>query len=391
MDAVAGDCVYNAACRLEIGNHTGEPQDSRVDIKSLNPVPSCKAVVFRFTKCGVAIKKSTWSICTRLSPGSNAACSQSGTTKENDSSLHDGWTPILDGVCEQVCGGSLLAIMGPSGSGKSTLLSLLTLSQRNGRATGKVTLNGHNIDSKILREHCAFVPQDDHLWPFLTCRETLSFAADFFLSQSFQERQTEVDRLLKELGLEKCANTLCGNKFLKGLSGGQKRRLSLAIALIKRPTVLFLDEPTSGLDSASAKWIVAFLKQYVKQEGVAAICTIHQPSTAIFKEFDSTMLLSGGRVAYAGPAAEAAGYFAEALATPVPKEHSPAEFVLEIVNSDFGDAQKKQEVEMLLNSWSARAVPGGRNSSCLTESSEAKLDLPDRTLIATSFLSQVLP
>jgi ABC-type multidrug transport system ATPase subunit len=271
--------------------------------------------------------------------------------------------------------------MGPSGSGKSTLLSLLTLTPTECKQSGNVTLNGHKVDSQLLRNFCSFVPQDDHLWPFLTCRETLSFAADFYLSKSSQEKKAEVDRLIKELGLDKCANTVCGNQFLKGLSGGQKRRLSLALALIKNPLVLFLDEPTSGLDSTSASWIMTFLNNYVKRRGVVVICTIHQPSTAIFKQFDSTMLLSGGRVAYVGPALEATKYFQESFQAAIPDDFSPAEFVLEFINSDFGDGKKKAEVDRVLDAWRGRAIVPARD--------QPKESLPTEGCRTTSFLMQV--
>jgi ABC-type multidrug transport system ATPase subunit len=210
----------------------------------------------------------------------------------------------------------------------------------------------------------------------------LSFAADFYLSVPFKERQAEVDRLIRVLGLEKCANTLCGNQFLKGLSGGQKRRLSLALGLIKKPLVLFLDEPTSGLDSASASWIMSFLKDYVTQEGIAVICTIHQPSTAIFKQFDSTMLLSGGRVAYVGPAMDATAYFKDTFNADVPKDFSPAEFLLEYINSDFGDEHKKEEVRQILDIWSSKPAAWQNHPE--------RAPLPVQGCRTTSFSTQVL-
>lgn len=304
----------------------------------------------------------------------------------SEDQLKDGCKLILQSASGNISGGTLLAIMGPSGSGKSTLLSLLTLSPNNGKATGTVTINGQTVDARIFRQFCSFMPQDDHLWPFLTCLETLSFAADFFLSKSSAERKSEVDMLIRKLGLEKCANTLCGNQFIKGLSGGQKRRLSLAIALIKRPVVLFLDEPTSGLDSSSAASIVAFLKDYAKQERVAVICTIHQPSTAIFQQFDSTMLLSAGRVAYTGPTHDLARYFREDLGATAPQEYSPAEFVLESINSDFGDDKRRAQVDRILDAWAARSAPGG--PSCLAPEGPPR-PLPDRSSLATSLQGQV--
>ena len=355
--------------RSDLVVNEGASAESCHQTITIPQVPEKSKVNFRFTSCGVKVK------------------SGSGKANENKIvSVDDGWRSILHDVSKEVFSGSLLAIMGPSGSGKSTLLCMLTQTPNNTKGSGNVTLNGHTVDSEILRRYCAFMPQDDHLWPFLTCRETLSFAADFFLSKSYAERTAEVDRLIRELGLEKCANTLCGNQFLKGLSGGQKRRLSLAISLIKRPVVLFLDEPTSGLDSASAASIVTFLKQYAQNEDVAVICTIHQPSTAIFQQFDDTMLLSGGRVAYSGPTSDVTRYFREEVGAVAPLEYSPAEFVLESINSDFGDEQKRQEVLRILDAWSARSGPGG--PACLPAES-ARDSLPDRSSLTTSLPRQV--
>jgi ABC-type multidrug transport system ATPase subunit len=345
-----------------------------------------QTVKFRFTHCGVKVRNSGFGLLAlgRSDTNMNTTSAESIDLEKNKSD--DGWKAILKDVSEEICSGSLLAIMGPSGSGKSTLLSLLALTPNNGKGTGNVTLNGHKIDSAILRQYCAFMPQDDHLWPFLTCRETLSFAADFFLSKSSAERSAEVDRLIRELGLEKCANTLCGNQFLKGLSGGQKRRLSLAIALMKQPVVLFLDEPTSGLDSASAASFVAFLKYYAQQHGVAVVCTIHQPSTAIFTRFDGTILLSNGRVAYSGPTCDLARYFKEDVGSTAPPDYSLAEFVLEAVNSDFGDEQKRLQVDSLLNAWAACSGPDGPN--CLRPEAPRE-PLPDRSSTSTSLPTQV--
>merc|ERR1719230_2271703 len=102
------------------------------------------------------------------------------------------------------------------------------------------------------------------------------------------------------MGLESCQHNKVGNEFMKGLSGGQKRRLSLAIAFLKNPLVVFLDEVTSGLDAAAAANITTFLQDLARSQDVIIACTIHQPSAKIFKGFDRLLLLSDGRVAYSG-------------------------------------------------------------------------------------------
>jgi len=257
--------------------------------------------------------------------------------------------------------------MGPSGAGKSTFLNLLTLVQSKANIEGTIKLNGHILNDRLFRRHCAHVPQEDCLWPFLTCRETIEFAADFYLELGQTERQERIDRLIKDLGLESCQHTLCGNQFIQGLSGGQKRRLSLALAVIKQPAVLFLDELTSGLDSYTAAEIMTVVRRIARAAGIIVICTIHQPSTRVYNEFDSVMLLSGGRVAYQGPAQQAVHYFSEVTGRALPDDQSPCEFMLEVINSDFGGEEKKAQIATLLDSWAARPA---------TTKKEVARDLP---------------
>ena len=277
--------------------------------------------------------------------------------------------------------------MGPSGSGKSSLLNLLTLAATNGEIYGEVTINGHKISSKRFRKFCAYVPQEDHLCPFLKCREILEYAMDFYLPVEADTKAKRVDSLLKDLGLESCQNTFCGNQFLKGLSGGQKRRLSLAVALAKEPLILFLDEPTSGLDSAATSEIVAVLKKIKIEKQIIVICTIHQPSTRVFNEFDSILLLSSGRVAYFGPTSGASQYF-QAMGYVIPKDVSPPEYMLDLVNSDFGGEGKKQQVCAILNAWKAKAA--AQRSDLVDPSLGSTTDLPNKSLPGVSFARQVL-
>lgn len=201
--------------------------------------------------------------------------------------------PILSNVSGHVAAGSVFAIMGPSGAGKTTIVEVLTRTPvKGGTAKGYLTLNGRHFDDEQFREHAAFVPQEDRLQPSLTCKDSLLKAADFYQSSA-----QDVDDLLEKLGLTECADTAVGGGALgkKGLSGGQKRRLSLAIALIKRPSVIFLDEPTSGLDSAAADAIMELLYEWAKENECIVICNIHQPSTRVFNNFiTKVMLLARG-------------------------------------------------------------------------------------------------
>ena len=138
--------------------------------------------------------------------------------------------------------------MGPSGAGKTTLINALTLNAHYGIAMGSVKLNGQALSAEIFKEHCFVVPQQDKHWPYLTCRQTLLYATQLYNVVSKEEESLLVDELLEKMGLQICANTANAR-----LSGGQKRRLSIGVALVKQPRVLFLDEPTTGLDAASVR------------------------------------------------------------------------------------------------------------------------------------------
>merc|ERR1712185_404339 len=124
-----------------------------------------------------------------------------------------------------------------------------------------------------------------------------------------------------------CTNSLptivSAHEFVQGMSGGQKRRLSIAAALIKEPKLIFLDEPTSGLDAAAAAAIMSFITELAAQEDLAIVATIHQPSTKVYDGFDQVMLLSGGREAFCGASRDAIGYF-EGIGHAMPRHTNPA-------------------------------------------------------------------
>ena len=135
---------------------------------------------------------------------------------------------ILTNAYGNVKAGECLAIMGPSGAGKTTLLSVLTLEASGGKASGLVTLNGQQMSTEIFRKKCSFVAQEDYHWAFLTCRETLTYACQLYqIKLNDEEVRVKVDAMLKSTGLESCADTKVGSALIKGISGGQKRRLSV--------------------------------------------------------------------------------------------------------------------------------------------------------------------
>jgi len=195
--------------------------------------------------------------------------------------------------------GDLLAIMGPSGSGKTTLLDALANRLTSDKVKGKVTYGGATFSASEQHKHVSYVAQDDSLMGVFTVTETLVQAARFCYGYSISgAKLTEiVDEAIETVGLASAAHTIVGDIFRKGISGGQKRRLSLAVELIKKPSVLIVDEPTSGLDSASAYGVMRNLTALCKA-GHTIITTIHQPSSEIYGMFDQFMLLSKVRTVH---------------------------------------------------------------------------------------------
>ncbi len=237
--------------------------------------------------------------------------------------------------------GTLVSIMGPSGSGKTSLLNVLAARTRaSGKValTGKVRVNGQAVDWQKWRHSVVYVEQEDQLFTFFTVWETLLFAARLRLPRGtpgFKVTET-VEHLICMLGLDKCKNTVIGGTMagnrVRGVSGGERKRVSIGVELIAGPTVLFLDEPTSGLDSYSALAVVNVLKK-LKMKGCTIIMSIHQPRSQIFRHLDQLILLSEGLLVFAGPASAATSYFNE-LGFPCPREYNPADFLIDLVSLD---------------------------------------------------------
>ena len=238
---------------------------------------------------------------------------------------------LLDGVSGEAREGEILAVMGASGSGKSTLIDALANRISRDALKGAVTLNGEPLTGNILKSMSAYVMQDDLLFPMLTVAETLSFAADFRLPRSLSaaKKRTRVQALIDQLGLRAAANTIIGDEGHRGVSGGERRRVSIGTDIIHDPILLFLDEPTSGLDSTSAFMVVKVLRR-IAESGSIVITSIHQPSQRILGLLDRLILLSGGRTVFSGAPSALPPYFAE-FGFPVPDDENRAEFALDLI------------------------------------------------------------
>ncbi len=217
---------------------------------------------------------------------------------------------ILEGVSLVIEPGELVAVMGPSGSGKSTLLSLL-----NGQAApaaGKVLVGGLDLHDhfELFRGRIGFVPQDDILHADLTVWQALWYAARLRLPSDTTDAEitTRLRAVLKQLGLEGTEQTRVGDQRKRGVSGGQRKRVNLAMELLTDPPILVLDEPTSGLSSMDALSVIELLRS-LADVGKTIIVTIHQPSVDVFRLFDAVAVIARddstrqvGQLAYFGRA-----------------------------------------------------------------------------------------
>lgn len=270
---------------------------------------------------------------------------------------------ILQPVTAQFRAGVLNVIMGPSGSGKTSLLNSMALRLHSGVATqyrqsGDMMFNGAIPSDSVVRSVCSYVCQDDDaLLPSLTVRETLRFSAGLRLPSFMTKAQKNhrAEEVLLKLGLKDCADNLIGSDQIKGISGGEKRRVSIAVQILTDPRVLLLDEPTSGLDAFTASSIIEVL-QGLANEGRTVILTIHQARSDIFNQFGNVLLLArGGSLVYAGNSANMIPHFSS-LGFPCPTTTNPADFALDLVTVDLQRSSREEEtrrrVESLVASWS---------------------------------------
>ncbi|KAJ0082604.1 hypothetical protein Patl1_11423 [Pistacia atlantica] len=244
---------------------------------------------------------------------------------------------ILQGVTGYTRPGELLAIMGPSGCGKSTLLDAVAgRLESNKRQTGEILINGRK--QALAYGTSAYVTQDDTLMTTLTVREAVYYSAQLQLpdTMSISEKKERAKMTIREMGLQDAMNTRIGGWGAKGLSGGQKRRVSICIEILTRPKLLFLDEPTSGLDSAASYYVMSRIAKLDRRDGVrrTIIASIHQPSTEVFQLFHNLCLLSLGRTVYFGPALATNEFFA-LNGFSCPTLQNPSDHFLKTINKDF--------------------------------------------------------
>lgn len=242
-----------------------------------------------------------------------------------DSRNNGGWKQLLKSVNGKFRCGELTAIMGPSGAGKSTLLNILAGYVSTG-VKGSIKMNDRPRDMKLFNKLSSYIMQEDIIQPRLTTREAMMVAANLKLGShiTMKEKVAVVDEVMNLLGLEKCSDTRS-----EYLSGGQRKRLAVALELVNNPPVIFLDEPTSGLDNVAIKQCMDLLHK-ISRLRRTVICTIHQPSASLFETFDQVYILAQGQCVYNGAPSQLVPFLSTA-GYDCPTTHTSADFILEVI------------------------------------------------------------
>ncbi|KAJ3316756.1 hypothetical protein HDU76_001567, partial [Blyttiomyces sp. JEL0837] len=263
---------------------------------------------------------------------------------------------ILEGVTGRIQSGRMTAILGASGAGKTTFMNVLMGKIK--RTSGDLKINGVVSEMESLRKIIGYVPQEDYMLREMTVRENILYSARVRLPSSWSKKEVEdhVDNIIKVLNLTHVAHNQVGDEMNRGISGGQRKRVSIAMELAAVPVALFLDEPTSGLDSTAALDVADILKS-ISRLGLTIVSVIHQPRSEIFDRFDDVLLIApGGRTAYLGPVSNVKPYF-ESLGFLFPPDVNSADVLMDIlagrgvIRPDF--AGPRITVDEITKSWIA--------------------------------------
>ena len=225
------------------------------------------------------------------------------TVKVRDKRSQDGNKTILDDASFTAYPTEFVGLMGPSGAGKTTLM--LALNGYFQPTAGRSLINGYNLYANYdsYRGNIGYVPQDDIIFPQLTVFESLYFTAKLRLPPDTRDEEIreKIDDILEKLEIQQTRDVIIGDAVKKGISGGQRKRVNLAMELITEPSLLFLDEPTSGLASEDTINVMNLLRR-LADEGRTILLTIHQPSLEAYRKLDNVIYLFQGRLVYYGPA-----------------------------------------------------------------------------------------
>ncbi|KAJ3188914.1 ATP-binding cassette sub- G member 2 [Gaertneriomyces sp. JEL0708] len=288
-------------------------------------------------------------------------------TDENDTML------VLDSVSGFVQPGEILAIMGGSGAGKTTLLDILAGREKRGFVTGDILCNGEILAPEQYARVVGYVDQEDTLMSTLTVYEAIYFSAMLRLprNMSKEAKNARILDAMVELDILHLANRRIGEVGDRGISGGEKRRVSIACELVTGKSVLYLDEPTSGLDAYNALNVMQALRTLASKYHRTIICTIHQPRSNIFCLFDRLIVLGRGKCVYSGGAAECRRWFEE-IGVKCPSGFNVADWVVDLT------------MEVNNSSSVGGTFPANGTLDSIVEDADANGDIHNESFIAIS-------
>ncbi|PVD26127.1 hypothetical protein C0Q70_13795 [Pomacea canaliculata] len=263
---------------------------------------------------------------------------------------------VLQNVTLDLPAGQLIAVAGSSGSGKTSLLDIITF-RNEGYVTGKMAYKGLHCTKDNMQKICSYVIQADRLLPNLTVLETLIYYAYLKLPGETKKSKLEetVESVISRMGLKGVADSRVGGAVVRGISGGERRRVTIAIQLLQEPDILLLDEPTTGLDSFTARHLVASLQQLARQ-GTLVVLSLHQPRYDIVRMLDQTILMSKGQVVYSGTTSNLVPYFTN-LGHECPSYTNPMDRYMDIISVDHANSENRlnsaQRLQTLVEAYQA--------------------------------------
>jgi len=265
--------------------------------------------------------------------------------------------PILESVSGHFEAGNLVAVMGPSGCGKSTLLDMLA-NKKTASYEGKILVNGNERDH-LFQRIAAYVGQEDVMPQHWTVKEAIAFNSALKVDPPKNVPREIVDArlelILAAFGLGSVRDTYLGGPKVRGCSGGQRRRVTLARGVVQGARILFLDEPTSGLSATDAQLCIKSLRIMAQRLNLLILVVIHQPRIEVAKLFDHLLLLTAnpGRVCYNGLMRDAVGYF-DAVGFPVPEFSNPTDHFLDLCTPGY----EREQVETFASHYEKETKPG---------------------------------
>lgn len=271
---------------------------------------------------------------------------------------------ILSDITGSVAPGQVMAIMGASGAGKSTFLDILAHKSKRGAVSGRLFVNGRDVDPAVYKRVTGFVDQEDTLMSTLTVYETVLYSAVLRLPRemSLEAKRFRTLETMNELGILGIKDARIGEAGKRSISGGEKRRVSIACELVTSPSMLFLDEPTSGLDSYNAFNVIESLVTLARDYNRTVVFTIHQPQSNIVSLFDRLLLLAKGRMVYSGDFKRCQEHF-ESIGYPCPSGYNIADYLIDVTVEAGGDHRHSRSKTPDPQAEAENGYGGGESSS----------------------------